>query len=106
MVVLGAGDAVIQELPNTLLIGDRGKGRVPFPVATMLEPVTKAHTQHRVERVRTGSPDADGHHDTLRGTAMELTSDDRTEPMADHDDVVDVELIEDVVEIEEVSIDT
>jgi hypothetical protein len=88
------------------MISDGGEGRVPFPVATMLEPVTKAQTQHRVERVRTGSQDSHGHHDTLRGTAMELTSDDRTEPMAHHDDVVDVELIEDLVEIEEVLVDT
>ncbi len=112
--ILEATDAVSEEAVNVLDI-EAGHRRIGPPAASMLEPIPKGSTDgggERIRRVRFRSTrlrstdDADGQYRPIGNLALQRIGDDGAKAVADHERVVDVELIEHRRYIGDVVVDT
>ncbi len=122
--VLDAADAVGEETVHVLDV-EAGQRRIGPPAEAMLEPIPKGSTDgggKRIQSLRSvgtrsvstrsvstrsvGTDDADGQHRPIGNLALQCIGHDGTKTVADHERVVDVELIEHHRHIGDVVVDT
>ena len=71
----------------------------------MLDPVREPRSQNIAEGIGPGAEDSHGHHDPVGNQPPELSGDRRTQSMPGHDHMIDVQLMQQVSQIGDVTLD-